>query len=214
MESIPTPRVMWITGWGMPLDWWRPTAEVLLPKAEHSFGGPEKKSVAMSKSADLVIGWSLGALYLIEELASGGRWEGKIILLAPFLAFCAEHGCGGKCATTHVKWLSRWVERKRVEALNDFHKRANITGVEIEKAPGTKELLQGLDRLGQDATPAMRQWAKCRLQKNVTLLVGERDELLHADQVAESLPGTRIVKGAGHSAIELLEACPEVLRAV
>lgn len=211
---VPTQRITWITGWGIPLDWLRPSAEALLPDAVHLFLPPTRQAAQDAASADCVVGWSLGALRLIEAFSEGVVFGGRVVLLAPFLAFCAEHNLGGRCSLAQVKWLRRWVERDTPAALTDFYHRANLSGVEAAKAPGKPELLEGLDRLAMDATPVMRRWASGGTNENMSVFVGADDSLLDAAQVARTIPNCRIVPGAGHSAVELVRAHLEVFRAV
>lgn len=210
---MPKQRVSWITGWGVPPDWWRPAAERLLPEAEHCFHLPGRQAALNSTDANTVVAWSLGALHLMEVMAEGQQFSGTIILLAPFLAFCSEHGRGGKCSLAQLKWLRRWVERDREAALTDFYERAGIVGADPAQAPSTAELLTGLDRLAQGASASLDDWG-AEAVTGRRILLGERDGLLDARRVAETLRGSRVVPGASHSAIELLQARPEVWDAV
>jgi len=53
-----------------------------------------------------VIAWSLGALRMMDAGAKGRLFKGRVVLLAPFLAFCAEHQLGGRCSQANVRWLA------------------------------------------------------------------------------------------------------------
>lgn len=165
------------------------------------------------KGADAVIGWSLGALYLMDAVAGGLQIPGRLILLAPFIAFCSEHDRGGRCSLPQLKWLRRWVERDREAALEDFYERAGIVGVDPARAPNTELLIAGLERLGHEATPDVERWGLASVPRR-EVVIGEQDRLLDAQHAAKCFSGSRVVPGAGHSAVDLLQACPEVLDAV
>jgi hypothetical protein len=68
------------------------------------------------------------------------------------------------------------------------------------------DLLEGLDRLAEDASPAMREFAARGLPRNWQALIGDDDPLLDAEMVRRSLPGCVRVRGAGHAIADLLRA--------
>jgi hypothetical protein len=105
-----------------------------------------------------------------------------------------------------VRWLRRWLQRDGAAALQDFYLRAGLG-----QAPGTlpyaiEDLLEGLDKLAEDASPALRQFAAKGLPPGWRAFIGAKDPLLDAAVVCQSLPGCEIVAGAGHRPAELLQA--------
>ena len=68
------------------------------------------------------------------------------------------------------------------------------------------DLLEGLDRLAEDASPALREFAARGLPRNWQALIGDDDPLLDAETVRRSLPGCVRVRGVGHAIADLLRA--------
>ena len=68
------------------------------------------------------------------------------------------------------------------------------------------DLLEGLDRLAEDASPALREFAARGLPRNWQAFIGDDDSLLDAEMVRRSLPGCVRVRGAGHAIADLLRA--------
>lgn len=207
-------QVTWIGGWGVAPEMLRPAAARLWPQARHAFFPPSCSSVEAIAGADLVVGWSLGACRILDAAVCGTRFQGQVLLLAPFLAFCSEYSLGGKCALVQVKWLRRWVQRDPIAALADFHMRAELSAPPAALPYGSEDLLAGLDRLAEDALPRARDYFAKGLPSGWTAVVGDRDPLLDAEAVARSLPGCTVAPGAGHSAEELLTTRREVLHAL
>lgn len=197
-------QMTWISGWGVDPAGLRPLAEKYRPGAQHVFCAPTVSAVESARDADCVVGWSLGALRVLEAGAHGWNCRGEVILLAPFLAFCSEHGLGGRCSITQVKWLRRWLQRDPHAALQDFSFRAQLGPAEYDLPYPAEELLLGLDRLAQDASPELRRFSQTGFPKNWVAWVGDCDPLLDAPAVCASLPGCCIVKGACHRAEGLL----------
>jgi hypothetical protein len=152
-----------------------------------------------------------------------------VLLLAPFVAFPSESQLGGKCSATQVKFLRRWLQREPLAALADFHQRAGLVSGSAGLQPAFDErtskaghrpalpptpelpyalpdLFEGLDRLAEDASPALREFAARGLPRNWQALIGDDDSLLDAETVRCSLPGCVRVRGAGHAIADLLRA--------
>jgi hypothetical protein len=180
-------------------------------------------------SADLTIAWSLGAWRVLEAASRGAQFGGMVLLLAPFVAFPSESKLGGKSSVTQVKFLRRWLEREPLAALADFYQRAGLTGGSAGLQPAFGErtskanhrpalqppselpyalpdLLEGLDRLAEDASPELREFAARGLPRNWQALVGDADPLLDGDAVCRALRGCTLVRGVGHAIVDLLQA--------
>jgi hypothetical protein len=201
-----TMRVTWIGGWGVSPEDLRPLAEGFLPGADHAFLPPVRGAAEAAAGCDFVAGWSLGAWHVMEAAARGVRFRNRVLLLAPFVAFCSEHGLGGRCSQTQVRWLRRWLQGEPVAALRDFYSRAGLGEAPAQLPYATGDLLAGLDLLAQDASPALRKFAAGGLPEKWQAVIGGSDPLLDADAVARALPGCQITPGAGHRAEELLGA--------
>ena len=226
-------RVTWIGGWGVAPESLRPMAEKYFAKSQHTFvpptadcirqvlecGGPPPLSeppVASEKcqragalqdaDADILIAWSLGAHRVIESASRGVVFPGMVLLFAPFVAFPSESQLGGKCSITQVRALRRWVPREPLAALADFYARVRMLGAPTELPYGLPDLLEGLDRLSEDASPALREFAARGLPRNWQALIGDDDPLLDGAAVCRSLPGCVRVRGVGHAIADLLAA--------
>jgi hypothetical protein len=68
------------------------------------------------------------------------------------------------------------------------------------------DLLEGLDRLAEDATPALREFAARGLPRNWQALVGDSDPLLDGVAVCRAFSGCTLLRGAGHAIADLLRA--------
>jgi hypothetical protein len=218
-------RVTWIGGWGMAPESLRPVAERFFAGSQHTFVAPTARCVRPDASADLTVAWSLGAWRVLDAASRGVEIPGMVLLLAPFVAFPAESSLGGKCSGTQVKFLRRWLQREPLAALADFQQRAGLTNsaaggapVQFEtrlagKADGAPvlpyampDLLEGLDRLAEDASPGLREFAARGLPRNWQALIGDDDALLEAEAVRRSLPGCVRLRGVGHAIGDLLQA--------
>ena len=167
---------------------------------------PQIFGCSSAGSPDLLVAWSLGAWRVIEAASRGVEFPGMVLLLAPFVAFPSESKLGGKCSITQVKFLRRWVERDTLAALGDFYQRVRMMNAPTEMPYALPELLEGLDRLAEDASPALREFAARGLPRNWQALIGDDDPLLDAETVCRSLPGCVRVRGVGHAIAELLAA--------
>ena len=199
-------HVMWIGGWGVAPECLRPAAERFLPGASHAFFPPTDSAAEVSAAGELVVGWSLGAWRILAAAARGVRFRRQVVLLAPFVAFCSEFGLGGRCSQTQVRWLARWLQRDAPAALQDFYSRAGLGTAPAQLPCAVGELLAGLEVLGRDASPALRDFAAAGLPADWQAVVGDNDPLLEATGVTRALPGCRVLAGAGHRAEDLIEA--------
>lgn len=199
-------RITWISGWAVAPESLRPTANNYFPGSEHTFLAPTKDVVSLIGSPDVTIAWSLGAWRLLEAASRGAKYGGMVMLLAPFVAFPSESNLGGKCSVTQVKYLHRWLQRDPLAAIGDFFQRVRMLDVPTELPYALPDLLEGLDRLSEDASPALRGFAARGLQPNWQALIGDQDPLLDGRAVCDALQGCTLVRGVGHSIADLLRA--------
>jgi hypothetical protein len=194
-------HVTWISGWGVAPEALQAAATAALPGAKHVFRAPRADAVDLLAGCDLLVGWSLGAWRILEAASRGMRFEGQVILLAPFIAFCSEYQLGGRCSLTQVKWLRRWLQRDPEAALKDFYSRAGLDGGLPYDAD---HLLEGLDRLAEDATADLRSFASAGLPSNWSAFVGDRDPLLDAATTCRVIKGCNVALGARHRFEDLI----------
>lgn len=198
------PRIAWIAGWGVEPESLSPSARHFAPDAEHLFFPPTPDFLQEVGASDILIAWSLGALRVLDGATAGWQFPGQVILLAPFIAFCAEHGCGGKCSLTQVRYLKRWVVRDPKAAVADFYTRAGLGTLTSRVTLPVPLLLEGLDRLALDAPSGLRCFAAQGLPANWQAWVGDADPLLEASGVLNTLKSCLLLPGAGHSIVDLL----------
>jgi hypothetical protein len=197
-------NVTWIGGWAVAPERLRRVANEFLPGASHTFLPPVPGAAESAASSDWVAGWSFGAWRVMDAAARGVRFQGRVLLLAPFVAFCSEYHLGGRCSLTQVRWLRRWMQNDPMAALRDFYQRAGMNGVPGELPYAVEDLLEGLDLLAADASPSLRAFAARGVPENWWAIIGESDPLLDARAVCGALPGCEVVLGAGHSIETLL----------
>jgi hypothetical protein len=226
-------RVTWIGGWGVAPESLRPLAEKYFAQSQHAFappttecvrqvlecGGPpplsgppvaskkrQRSGALQDADADVLIAWSLGAWRVLEAASRGLQFPGMVLLFAPFVAFPSELQLGGRASVAQVRFLHRWVQRDPLAALGDFYQRVRMVDAPKELPYALPDLLEGLDRLAEDASPALREFAGRGLPKNWQAFIGDNDALLDGAAVCRSLPGCVLLRGAGHAIAELLAA--------
>lgn len=202
-------RVTWISGWGVAPGTLRPLAETYYPDSEHTLLAPTANAIGSLTevpSPDVLIAWSFGAWRVLEAAARGIQFHSMVLLYAPFVAFPAESRLGGKCSQTQVRFLHRWVQRDPLAAIGDFFQRVRMMDPPMELPYPLPDLLEGLDRLSEDAPPAVREFAARGLPSNWQALIGDDDPLLNGEAVCQSLPGCVLLRGVGHSIADLLAA--------
>ncbi len=197
---------VWISGWGIPPESLRSLAGACSPGARLELLAPTAEAAEAARQADLVVAWSFGAFRVLEAVALGKRFAGDVFLLAPFISFAADHGWGGRCTLTQLKWLKRWLARDPAGALRDFYQRAGISFPVLTDAALVAQWGGDLDTLMEDAGPALSAHFCAGLPARFHAVIGEQDSLLEARRIAAVLPGTRIVPGAGHECGPLLAA--------
>ncbi len=168
---------------------------------------PTESAAEAATSASWVVAWSFGAFRVLQAAACGQTFAGQVVLLAPFISFAAEHGWGGRCTLTQLRWLKRWMARDSLSALHDFYQRAGIPSLAMTTdASLMDEWGRGLDTMMEDTGRGIADHFAGGLPSNFSAVVGESDPLLDARRIAEVLPGTRVIPGAGHECGPLFAA--------
>lgn len=199
-------RVAWMLGWAIPQTWLEPIAHAAFPAAEHTFIAASPTaldSLEKSPAFDRLIGYSLGALLLLQQPQRVARHR-RVDLLAPFFAFACEEELGGRIARAQVRYLIRWLQRDPAAALADFYTRAGLSGTGVPPAHSAlsaslPDLVWGLERLASDRVnpplpPGWRGWC------------GDRDALLDAGLLNRIDASISVVCGATHHPAALLAA--------
>ena len=207
-------QVTCIGGWGLAPDSLRPFASRLAPSARHVFLPPSQLAASRAAAADWVVGWSLGAWRILDAAARGIVFRNRVALLAPFVAFASDFGLGGRIPLAQIHWLRRWMQRPPIAALQDFYQRACLPEALVQLPYPLEDLLEGLDRLVEPPSPALRTFAAGGLPERWSAVIGTEDFLLDARAVCEVLPGCVAVPGAGHSWADLADALVEESNAV
>jgi hypothetical protein len=208
------PEVSWICGWGVDPQSLGPLAHHYLPKASHAFyppGASVARSVAESHG---VVAWSLGAWHVLNAAAEGLKFRGRVFLLAPFVAFCAEDQLGGRCRRSQVRWLRRWIQRDPQAALGDFYARANLDDLPRHLPYALEDLVEGLDFLERDASPVLKSYVQDGLPAGWKAAIGTQDSLLEAEAIMRILNGCVRVENGTHSAATLLPVFKNDLDAI
>lgn len=188
----------WLGGWGIEpqvaLKW----LSNRWPKAVHTwiYPGPGwANTLAEAPLASRLFGYSLGA-HLLWHHHQGLAPT----LLAPFQAFPAEAGHGGKIQRAQVRYLQKWLRRDPAAALADFYQRAKL---QLPRPSSTwlsahaDELHWGLEILAETALPDPAGTAPART------LIGQQDALLETSAMASTLPAVELLPEAGHCLTEL-----------
>lgn len=203
------PDSVWLGGWGIPparsetaLTEAGVRARVLPPTTD------TLEAALNSPAGTPLGGWSLGAHLLLAAITrrdprTAGR---RITLVAPFRAFPAEAGTGGRAPLTAVRHLRRMMRRDPLAALADFQTRAGIAAPPPASLPySAEELDAGFPAL-ENTAPIPAPDASDTL----VLLAGETDALTDYRVAAAGLPGLRLLPGAGHDLRDFIPALREL----
>lgn len=155
---------------------------------------------------DTVVAYSTGAFLLLNEFAPP-RWR-RMVFLAPFRSLVLESGLGGRVRLAQLRYVSRWLQRDALAAVNDFRARAGV-GEALEWIPvAENELAWGIEMLATTI-------ATGHVDERARLVVGEKDPLLDPAALGRDWPKLKTLPGVGHGLEELLVgARREVLDAV
>ncbi len=193
-------RWAWIGGWGISTEVFTATVRECWPRDTHTVFAPDRRALAQVSAcgADIVAGYSLGALLLLSE----DTWpEGlPLMAVAPFLAFDADAGLGGTTATAVREMMRGRFDRNPSGTLRTFLRLAGLPGLVTDPLPyAAEELAWGMDALGTlRAKPATIRRTRC--------YAGTNDPLLSFEQLALHIGALRLIEGAGHDFRQLLPA--------
>ena len=209
-------KIGWVSGWAVPERWFAALAEAAFPGAVHVVVAASPSALEELEAAgpfDLIVGYSLGSLLLMQEFAnprkgvrlcllrsSDGAQHCRIAILAPVFAFSREAGLGGRVSRAELRLLARRLRIAPDEALAGFYARAGLSlpsGPASEFSPAT--LAWGLEQLEQVAVPAS-------LPPKWRAYCGAADALLDAACLHALDSGIVIVPQATHDPAALIRA--------
>lgn len=190
---------LWLGGWAIPPASLLNTAQTHVPQASHRVVYPGAHwQRHFTGEADCVVGYSLGAMLLLqhpEQVPEGA----KMILLAPFDAFQAEEERGGRVRAVQMKRLLRQLAAQPLAAVNDFYGRAGLSSYAADTLPYALEDLQwGIQQLLETKAP------KDSLIFVKNAFVGREDALLDPAKLKAHCPHLHVISNASHALEDLL----------
>lgn len=196
-EIMKGERWIWIGGWGLPPTWLQQRVKHAFPAAEHSVlpPGPDAVDQIDWRQFDRVGGYSLGAFLLLKQAETVPL---PALLLAPFFAYSAEPGVGGKIRQVQLRYLGRWLRREPTAALADFHARAQLS------LPSSAELPYSMDDLEWGLQQLADERVSGRFPEGWTGIIGDCDPFLDANELVAAEPRLQVIAGAGHDPTSLL----------
>ncbi|CCQ91558.1 conserved hypothetical protein [Nitrospina gracilis 3/211] len=197
-----------ICGWAIPEDWLKELAQPFCPEAtvhgvypRDPFDAEEAKRILQTPAPDIVIGYSLGSLWLLHHREHLPEAAVKI-LMAPILAFKQEAGLSGKIPSAQLEFFLRTVERTPdlPTVLGDFMALGDIVLPPEAKndIPERDTLLRGLQFL-RDVTVSPDATA------GFHAVLGDRDPFTDATALQPLVPSLEVVHDCGHHPEPLLQ---------
>lgn len=192
----------WLCGWAIDREAFAALCRERLPAAQHRVEAPtrEGRDRLLASGVDRLGGYSLGAWLLLEAAGCERPPAQPVVLLAPFLAFPAESGRGGRVRKAQLRVVSRGLASDPCATVRDFARRAELTLPPI-RTPLVAELAEGLECLQNPGLQSLPGGAS-----SWKAFIGAADTLVDAEALAAHWPGLRIVGGAGHDPDALLSA--------
>ncbi|NIQ00251.1 MAG: hypothetical protein GWM98_07290 [Nitrospinaceae bacterium] len=201
-------KITGICGWALPEDWFAQVIESRFPDAQVEARHPnnpwdeqEASALLENSSPDLVIGYSLGSLWLLHHKDKIPP-RTVIGLMAPILAFPREKNAGGKTPLGKLKY-----QKKILRQAEDFHSALkgffDLSGINLPEPnrglPYSREtLIQGLEFLETVEVPPDST-------HGCIVVSGNRDALLDGRWLKNHIPHMTLVEDSDHSPHKLLD---------
>ncbi|TWT67682.1 hypothetical protein Pla123a_42380 [Posidoniimonas polymericola] len=157
---------------------------------------PNWQELLADAQANVLVGYSTGAMLLLSEPKLAERFE-RVVLLAPFTDFRAESGQGGNVRSAQLKYLLRMLKKDPLTTVHDFYDRAGL------KMPRPTELPLPVDDLRWGIEQLLNRSAEEWTLEDVECWVGGADPLLDAERLKELCPALHVLQGVGHDLSEL-----------
>ncbi|CAI2718321.1 hypothetical protein [Nitrospina watsonii] len=203
-----TPNITLISGWAIPEDWLKALAQPFCPAAtvhcvspQDPFDADEAKRILQSPAPDIIIGYSLGSLWLLHHRSHLPDSAVKV-LMAPILAFKKESGLAGKIPAGQLEFFLRTVERTQTlpTVIGDFMALGDIVLPQEVRGgiPERAVLLRGLEFLRDVAvTPDAAL--------GFDAVLGDRDPFTDSAVLQPLMPNLHVVADCGHHPEPLLQ---------
>jgi len=201
-------RIGWVLGWAVPVAWFKTKVEESFPIYKHSFIEPSKDVlVQLTHDApyDIVVGYSLGSLLLLNNKEDVDKLTKKVVLLSPILGFTREMNLGGKIKLADLKATKFRIKRNPQETLRGFYALADLTFSEAYLTSFDPNVLSdGLDMLESMSIAS-------EIPKSWIYLMGEKDALLDSYVLKEMIPHLILIKEGTHAFDSLLKHLVQII---
>ena len=201
-------HVGWVLGWAVPVAWFKTKVEESFPTYKHTFIEPSKDAlVQLTHHApyDIVVGYSLGSLLLLNHKEDVDKLTKKVVLLSPIIGFTREMNLGGKIKLADLKATKLRIKRNPQETLRGFYALADLTFSEAYLTSfDTNVLSDGLDMLESMSITS-------ELPQSWMYLLGEKDALLDSHVLKEKIPHLILIKEGTHAFDSLLKHIVQII---
>jgi hypothetical protein len=196
-----------ISGWAIPETWFAeqlkfafPNSQLKIIYPENPASREEAKNILRLFPSQLYIGYSLGSLWLLKYQSFLPQNCRKAII-SPILAFLDQGNLGGKTSESNLKYLIKLLTRcsNYEEVLRKFFFDAKLPYPEehAHEIRDRKILIKGLEFL-KDSSATGKE------TNEFISIIGKDDAFVDAEVLKSHIPHLKIIKGAGHSPIPLL----------
>jgi len=205
-----------ISGWAIPETWFAeqlkfafPNSQLKIIYPENPASREEAKNILRLFPSQLYIGYSLGSLWLLKYQSFLPQNCRKAII-SPILAFLDQGNLGGKTSESNLKYLIKLLTRcsNYEEVLRKFFFDAKLPYPEehAHEIRDRKILIKGLEFL-KDSSATGKE------TNEFISIIGKDDAFVDAEVLKSHIPHLKIIKGAGHSPIPLLNKLAKYLLA-
>ena len=205
-----------ISGWAIPETWFAeqlkfafPNSQLKIIYPENPASREEAKNILRLFPSQLYTGYSLGSLWLLKYQSFLPQNCRKAII-SPILAFLDQGNLGGKTSESNLKYLIKLLTRcsNYEEVLRKFFFDAKLPYPEehAHEIRDRKILIKGLEFL-KDSSATGKE------TNEFISIIGKDDAFVDAEVLKSHIPHLKIIKGAGHSPIPLLNKLAKYLLA-
>ena len=196
-----------ISGWAIPETWFAEQLKFAFPNSklkiiypENPASREEAKNILRLFPSQLYIGYSLGSLWLLKYQNFLPK-NCRKALIAPILAFLDKGNLGGKTSESQLKYLIKLLTRSLnyEEVLRKFYFDAKLPYLDkhSHEIQDSKILIKGLEFLKDSQVTGKET-------NDFISIIGEDDAFVDAGVLKSHIPHLKVIKGAGHSPIPLL----------
>ena len=205
-----------ISGWAIPETWFAEQLKFAFPNSrlkiiypENPASREEAKNILRLSPSQLYIGYSLGSLWLLKYQNFLPKNCQKAII-SPILAFLDKGNLGGKTSESQLKYLIKLLTRcsNYEEVLRKFYFDAKLPYPDehSHESRDSKILIKGLEFLKDSKVTGKET-------NDFISIIGEDDAFVDAGVLKSHIPHLKVIKGAGHSPMPLLNKLAKYLLA-